>query len=461
MPASAVRQSGQSRLSEPSSKSQDVDADNHAHNQEPPDADDTESIDSDKTIDIGPEGLLRQAEDYRHRIIELGGRPTRPIAEYDKEVEEKRVMLMARTEHSRLTFDEEYYRHYCSMEMSFFHDELKAWQSFMKWFRRKWVQQNEAAGGTLPPPPPIAEFDCLNLQIQYLGFLLICRKEVEGANFVERRWNFQSYEDFLEHIVAVERHVAKLRQDQGPEDNESYKERLGHCAIVLTKWGLGDPAGFQEHTRSVKTELAAMKASKDRSSGSSALKFLQQPPTDPSSEPKLNGSKRKRQEEVETHEPDSTAKLQSFGSRSEKRRKRDVVDVELHGTVSAKHSPRRPREKTSGQTQDNATQHKLEKSKHGAADLQREIKSSPKERGRPRKQSRSSPLLGQTVQGRKQSSQKGRKRILDSSGSAKAQDGESKKRPAVIGARNEKKVAVGSGLRRSARIAARVKKEAG
>lgn len=459
MPPSAARQS---RLSGPSSKSHSVIVDNHDHSQEQPDAEDTESIDSDRTIDVGPEGLLRQAEDYRQRIIELGGRPTRPIADYSKEVEQKRVILMPRTEHSRMTFDEEYYRHYCSMESSFFHDELKAWQSFLKWFRRKWVQQNEAAGGSLPPPPPVAEIDSLELHTQYLGFLLICRKEVEEADSVLRRWNFQSYENFLEHIVAVERHVANLRQERGPEDNGRSQGRPGHCASVLSKWGLGDLAGFQEHMRSVTTELAAMQAPKDRSSGFSALKFLQQPPANPNLKPQLNEDKRKRQKETETPEPDSTAKSQNLDSRSEKRRrKRDVVDIELHETVSANHSPKGPRKKTSGQTQHSAAQHKIAKMKHGTAESEREMTSSPKERGRPRNQTTFPPTLGLAAQGNTKSSQKERRKFLDSSGSAKAQDGESKgKRPAVIGARNNKKVASGSGLRRSARIAEQLKKKA-
>lgn len=214
------------------------------------DGDDTESVNSDRTQEVGTEGLLRRAEDYRERKVELGGKPTRSLAEYSKELEQSRLILMPeppgpRPKHWK-TPDEEYYYNYCRMESFYFSLELMGWESSLKWFRRKWAEQNEALGNSLPPPPPVLEMDSLDLHTQYLGFILLRRKENEGPDSDFRRWIFETYEEFLDHILVVEQQVAQMCEAQGPDDDIRFKQRLGYCAPALAELGLGDSPGFQE-----------------------------------------------------------------------------------------------------------------------------------------------------------------------------------------------------------------------
>lgn len=121
---------------------------------------DAESEDSNITQGIGPEGLLRLAEDYRERKITLSGIPTRQIAEYSKELEQTRLLPMCKGKDPSKD-DEEYCSHYCFMERNYSCKELHAWESFLRQVRRDWAKRNGAAGGSIDPPPPLSEMDSL------------------------------------------------------------------------------------------------------------------------------------------------------------------------------------------------------------------------------------------------------------------------------------------------------------
>lgn len=392
----------------------------HDHNKESPDvgdagdAEDAESVRSDSTIDIGPEGLLRQAEDHREHIIELGGIPTRPIAEYSRELEERRLILMPRTHSSTTTADEAYYRHYCFREMCFFNEELMAWESFMKWFRRKWAQQNDAVGGSLPPPPPVLEIDPLDLHTQYLGFMLLCRKEDEKEQPIVRKWNFNSYGRFIEHITAVEMQVAEMREKEGPEDDARFQERLGHCAKVLTKWGLGDPAGFQEQLGIVARELADMQdRSAQTSGGVPCATFFQQAADSPEPETQLNETKRKRTHADEASGPgpapkSTKAEVQGDIAPAQKRAKHRDSQVERTHTATAKPSPKKPRGRSSTKRHDEEVEHKHSTSGREPGDAKGDIKPDQKRRGRPPKQTQPAPALDTDTQDKTKSNPKRR-----------------------------------------------------
>lgn len=430
------------------------------------DAEDAESMHSSSTQELGPEGLLRQAEDHREHIIELGGKPTRQIAEYSREVEEKRILLMPRGPSSRRTADEEYYRHYCFMEMCFFNEELMAWQSFMKWFRRKWAQQNDAAGGSLPPPPPVLEIDPLDLQTQYLGFMLLCRKEDEKEQPIVRSWNFKSYERFIEHIAAVERLVAELREKQGPEDDARFQERLGYCAKVLTNWGLGDPAGFQEQLGIVAKELAQMQAQRahmSQFSGAGPLAgFFQQAADSPEPETQLGETNRKRSHVDKASGPGSApkstkAEIQDDIAPAPKRAKCGGSKVEPSQTTTAKPSPKKPRGRASTKRNDEEVEYKH---------LTSGREPGQKRTGRSPKQAQPAPALDTYMQDKTKSNPKPRGGPRDNPQllaqepdvSAKAIGSQSAKKNKRVDKEQKKtKAPSGSGRRRSARIAEKAK----
>lgn len=453
--------------------------DSHANNDEASHVgDDTESVDSNRTQEVGTEGLLRRAEDYRERKITLGGQPTRPIAEYSKELEQSRLVLMPEPAGPRSnkwrTPDEEYYHHYCLMESSHFHQEFMSWQSFVRWFRRTWAEQNGAAGVSLPTPPPILEMEPLDLHTQYLGFILLCRKEDEKENSDLRSWNFDTYEDFLEHIAAVEKQVARMRAQRALEENDRFRERLGYCARVLADGGLGSLSGLQEQLQIVADELAEMRARRARkhqSSGDSPLaEFLQQPAAGPEPEPQLKGTKRKRKHEEEVSGPGLNigspgVNLQDGMFSTPKRTKRGGFKVELKHGITEKRSAKKPRSKIIAKTQDDGAGHSISGPKQAAVEAKREVKSHQKRRARPTKQSRSDPILDKIAQDKTKSGQRRRGGPRDKdellaqeshvSITASGRRGAKKKATAAT---VQSKVASVSGHRRSVRIAEKAKK---
>lgn len=448
-------------------KTQHIAAGSQGHVEEPPADEDAESIHSNTTQELGAEGLLRHAEDYRERITELGGKPTRPIAEYSREFEETRLHFILLGPSPRMTIDEEYYRHYCFMERNHFDQELMAWQSFMKWFRRKWVQQNEAAGGSLPPPPPVLEIDPLDLHTQYLGFMLLCRKEDEKENSSNRNWNFESYEGFLEHITAVEKQVAEMREKQGPEDDARFQERLGYCGKVLTDWGLGHPAGFQEQLGIVAKDLASIQSRRIQNKAADAAQvpgFLQQVADNP--EPDTNGSSRKRAREdeaLETGPAFTSTKTQSNDDTilAPKRTKRGGPKDKLGHAVTSKQSSKKPGGEISGKTHDDEANHEAEEAKE-------EVKPDRKWRGRPPKPSQPTSALETDAQGRPTPSQKRRGGPRDKTQLpaqqmdivAKAKDRQSAKKKATVGrVQKHAKTLPDSSPRRSPRLAEKAKKK--
>lgn len=445
------------------------------HNEKAQDGDDTESVDSDRTQEVGTEGLIRRAEDYRERKMELGGKPTRDVAEYSKELEQSRITLMPEPPGPRpknwKSPDEVYYHHYCSTESTYFHHELMGWQSFLRWFRRKWAEQNEALGNSLPPPPPVLEIDPLDLHTQYLGFILLCRKDDEITNSPLPGWNFDTYEDFLEHIVAVEKQVAQMREAQGPDDDVRFKQRLGHCAPALAELGLGDDSGFQEQLKVVTEELAGMharRAQRQKSSGAFPFAaFLQQAADTLGSEPKPNEPTRKRKHEGGAPEVDaiastSNADVQDGRAPASKKTKRGRFKIEQHSDETTKPTPTKPRVNTSAKTHDNKAQHEPSNSKANVVETKRIVKPSQKRRGRPSKQHKVSSASDAAVQDKTKSKNKHQggntPKVQRSSVAEKADDRQTPKKKAAIAKVQKSKTKVSdSGYRRSARIAEKAK----
>lgn len=436
---------------------------------------DAESVDSDRTQEVGTEGLLRRAEDYRERKIELGGKPTRSIAEYSKELEQSRLKLMPeppgpRPEHWK-TPDEEYYYNYCLMESLYFSQELMGWESFLKWFRRKWAEQNEASGNSLPPPPPVLDMDSFDLHTQYLGFILLRRKENEEGGSDFRRWIFDSYEEFLHHIVAVVQQVAQMRTAQGPDDDVRFKQRLGHCAPALAELGLRDNSGFQEQLEIVADDLAriqAWRAQRQKSLGAVPFAgFLQQAANNPEPEPQSNEPTRKRKHEGGAPEVDAIASPSNVDAQDGRapastKTKRPRSKIEQHSDETTNSTPTNPRVYTSAKTQDNKAQHEPSNPKANVVETKRNVKPSQKRRGRPSKQPKVSSASDAAVQDKTKSKNKHQRgntpKVQKSSVTEKADDRQTPKKKAAIAKVQKSKTKVSdSGYRRSARIAEKAK----
>lgn len=137
-------------------------------------------------------------------------------------------------------------------------------ESFLKFFRLKWAEPNEALGNSLLPLPPVFDMDSYDLHTQYLGCILLRRKENEGGGPDFRRWIFDSYEEFLDHIVAVEQQVVEMRQAQAPDNDVRFKQRLDHCAPAMAELGLEDRFGFQEQSKIAACDLARIQARRVR-----------------------------------------------------------------------------------------------------------------------------------------------------------------------------------------------------
>lgn len=196
-----------------------------------------ESDDSFTTQEYPAEMILKDTEAAREQKIRLGGRPTRPIGEYRQE--DSRLIRMA-DDHPRandhlgrprspvqrtVPFEVRQYEYWCLDEKAHFRSELLAWESFLRSMRRDWVARDEAEGGNVPPPPPVLEWDPLDLHNRYLDFLLQIRERDETTRG-EKKWDlnrfrFGPYSVFLDHIDAVCRQVAEMRERHGIQDQPS------------------------------------------------------------------------------------------------------------------------------------------------------------------------------------------------------------------------------------------------
>lgn len=438
----ALSHEGQNIATDPAEPRWEDGQENSGENRGPGD-EDAESVDSNITQEIGTEGLLRHAADYRDRKITIGGLPTRSIAGYSKEKEQKRLLLSD----PRMDPDKEYYRNYCRMERDHFYQELMAWESFLRWIRRDWAERNKAAGGSIPPPPPVHEMDPLALHLQYLGFLLLIRKEGEDldADAHIRQWHFHSYFHLLEHIAAVESQVVDLRK----------------------KKGLKDDARFEEQLRIVQEQLGGYQARQgQQDSGPPPSIFFKGRNSAGSPEPvetEAKGSTRKRKSceespELEQKHVVPEVGLQDHTAPAPKRRKRSGPESGLASNAATALAHKLPRGKeisskrgkAKADTQDDETEDERPEPAHDTENTR------GKRKGRPFKQSQSAPTLDTTRRGEVKTSQKRRGRPSGKVQRPPAQSakGEVKKRTKQ---HTNKTAPAATGVRRSGRIAAQQK----
>lgn len=444
-------------------------SDSSIGNEEPQDGavSDAESNASRITIEEPSEHILQGARALRDRISMLGGKPTRPIAEYSRERVASYLWVMPSDPGNpyHKTHDEVYYRHYLGKERGHFCSELKAWESFLRWLRRKWVERNEAAGGSLPPLAPVLEMDPVFLHSEYLRYLLIISNELEedeaaGREFLAWYWHFDTRQEFLEHVTSIASQVSALREERG----------LGHEPIFQ------DLPGPREQLRLVPEKLQTVIENTViiRPGGNNEFAHLFQPgsasPPPGESSHHHNGRKRTR-EDANNVDPAVTSSTsggnQDDNAPAAKRSKREVGKRAAKAGNSPETSPKKPRGRPVKPRRGKATakpapveaEDPVLEPAPGSRKAEPEAAAAPKRRGRPSKKSQSASAPDTTTlrgvtPGQKQRGRPKREAPLPAQGRRGAKQRIEKKAAAARKTKQTTAEPPVTGLRRSARIIA-------
>lgn len=423
---------------------------------------------SNSTQEVPPDEVLHEAEVCRERLAALGGMPTRPIEVYSRALQERRVRLMP--ERPGVTYiwtpDEAYYRFYCARERGWFLHELKCWESFLRWLRRKWVQRNDASGGSIAPLTPVLEMEPLSLRTKYLAYLLVVLKEKRAdhpRSWFERGWHFGQYDQFLQHIAGVASQVQAMRAERG----------LAHEPIFH------DSPGLKAQLVIASNELAAEVGSQqDQSAAADMIPqvFRHESASPPASGPSQHNSRRKRRREDDLGQTHSASEPARAISQNEllhaaKKRKhygsKDDLNLDSNGEPSTAQPPGTNIESTRGKA--GVKKHNVQaegRILRRAKDIKEadpEMNTAQKRRGRPAKTPQPRSALEATaknkanpVKNRRRSTRKATPLPVQGGGaSTKKRDEQRGRKNAVVAEKSTStKVLSPTGLRRSARVAA-------